>query len=109
MTKKEIILLLANEHNEQTIKLLRDYPTLTRDLYVMEDYDEVYRLYSAEKRRAAKQWSRDQVLERYGVGKNTFYEIRKRVEWILERMPGKSGKTGKTGKTGISGVSGAII
>ena len=98
MTKRELILLLATEHNEQTIKLLCDFPTLTRDLYVMEDYDEVYRLYSAEKRRAAKQWSRDQVLERYGIGKNTFYDIRKRVEWLLARTPDNPEKPEKPEK-----------
>ena len=87
MTKRELILSLATEHNEQTIKLLRNFPTLTRDLHAMEDYEEAYRQYNAENRRAAKQWSRDQVLERYRIGKNTFYDIRKRVEWILERIP----------------------
>jgi len=88
MTKEELIHLLAEEHNEQTIKLLRDFPTLTRDLYVMIDYEASYRHYTGENRRTAKQWSRDHVLERYNMGKNTFYKVRKRVEWILERMPG---------------------
>ena len=94
MTKEELIHLLAEEHNEQTIKLLRDFPTLVRDLYVMIDYEAFYRHYTVENRRTARQWSRDQVLERYRMGKNTFYEIRKRVEWILDRMSGDTGLLG---------------
>ena len=85
MTRKALIHLLANEHNEQAIKLLRDFPTLTRDLWMVEDYDEAYRHYKAEKRRAIRQWSRDFVMERYKIGINTFYTIRKRVNWILKR------------------------
>ena len=87
MTRKELIRQLAENHNEQTVKLLRNFPTILRDLYVMEDYEEAYRLYQGQGRKACLQWSRDVVLERYRIGKNTFYEIRKRVEWLLARTP----------------------
>ena len=35
--------------------------------------------------RVYKQRSRDTVIERYGMGVNQFYEMKKRVDWILER------------------------
>ena len=85
MTRKELIYLLAQEHNERTIKLLREFPTLTRDLWMVEDYEEAYRRYKAEKRRAVRQWSRDYVMESYGIGFNTFYTLQKRVNWILKK------------------------
>lgn len=85
MTRKELILLLQDRSNERTIKLLRSFPTLLRDLYVLEDYEETMCLYRAQHVQAYKQWSRDFVLERYGIGVNHFYEMRKRVEWILSR------------------------
>ena len=83
MTRKELVLLLHDRSNEQTIKLLRSFPTLLRDLYVLEDYEEIMLRYRAQHVRAYKQWSRDFVLERYGIGVNHFYEIRARVEWLL--------------------------
>ena len=83
MTRKELIFRLCNESDEQTIKLLHDFPTLVRDLRAIEDYEEVYRCYRHKKIRAKRQRSRDFVLERYGIGVNTFYEIRSRVEWVL--------------------------
>lgn len=86
MTEKELISMLANEHNEQKTKLLRDFPTLFRDLCAMVDYEEKLRLYSAQKVRAKKQWAREWVLEHYGIGINTFYEIQKRVELVLARL-----------------------
>ena len=86
MTKKELIYLLCNEHNEQTIKLLRDFPTILRDLRAMEDYDEALLRYDDKRISAKKQWSRDFVVEQYNMGINTFYKIRKRVEWILAKM-----------------------
>ena len=86
MTRKELIYRLCNEHNEQTIKLLHDFPTLLRDLWIMEDYEETLRLYQQKKIHAKKQWTRDLVVERYGIGVNTFYDIRKRVEWVLTNL-----------------------
>ena len=86
MTRKELIYLLATEHNEQTIKLLCDFPTLTRDLWMIEDYEEAYCRFKSEKRRAIKQWSRDYVMESYGIGINNFYALQKRVTWILKRI-----------------------
>ena len=83
MTCKELIFRLCTESDEQTIKLLRDFPTLVRDLRVIEDYEEALRRYKHKKIRAIRQRSRDFVLERYGIGVNTFYEIRTRVEWVL--------------------------
>ena len=77
--------MLANEHKEQTTKLLCDFPTLLRDLWAMEDYEEMLLRYGAQGVRARKQWARDWVQEHYGIGINTFYEIQKRVEWVLRR------------------------
>lgn len=85
MTRKELILLLQDRSNKQTSKLLCSFPTLLRDLYVLEDYEEAMQHYRAQHVQAYKQWSRDFVLERYGIGVNHFYEIRKRVAWILSR------------------------
>ena len=86
MTRKELILRLCAESDEQTIKLLRDFPTIVRDLRVIDDYEEAYRRYQHKKIRAIRQRSRDFVLERYGIGVNTFYDIRKRVEWVLTNI-----------------------
>ena len=83
MTRKELIFQLCNESDELTIKLLHDFPTLVRDLRAIEDYEEAYRNYQHKKIRAKRQRSRDFVLDRYGIGVNTFYEIRTRVEWVL--------------------------
>ena len=86
MQRKELILMLLDEHNEKTIKLLRDFPYLLRDLYVLNAYDEAYRINKAKKIRACKQRSRDEVIERFGIGVNHFYEIKKRVDWLLQKM-----------------------
>lgn len=83
MTRKELILRLCTESDELTIKLLHDFPTLVRDLRAIEDYEEAYRQYQHKKIHAKRQWSRGLILDRYGIGVNTFYEIRKRVEWVL--------------------------
>ena len=77
-------------HNEQTIKLLRNFPTLLRDLYIMEDYEEIYAVYKRKGIHALKESSRDFVLDRYRIGINQFYEIRQRVKWILEDINQKS-------------------
>lgn len=86
MTRKELIYLLMDERNEKTIKLLHDFPSLLRDLYVMEWYDDFCRQNKAKKIRAYKQRSRDSVLELFGIGVNHFYEIHKKVDWILRRL-----------------------
>lgn len=83
MTKNELICRLADHSNEQNIKLLRNFPTLLRDLYAMVDYEEIYAIYKRKQMHALKERSRDFVLDRYGIGINQFYEIRKRVEWLL--------------------------
>ena len=90
MTRKELISLLVENHNEQTIKLLRNFPTLLRDLYIMEDYEEIYAVYKRKGIHALKESSRDFVLDRYRIGINQFYEIRQRVKWILEDINQKS-------------------
>lgn len=83
MTRKDLINQLANNHNEQNIKLLRNFPTILRDLYMMEDYDEIYSVYKRKGIHALKESSREFVLDRYRIGINQFYAIRKRVSWIL--------------------------
>lgn len=85
MTRKELICQLAENHSEQNIKLLRNFPTLLRDLYMMEDYDEIYAVYKRKGIHALKESSRDFILDRYGIGINQFYALRKRVEWILAK------------------------
>ena len=86
MSRKELILMLANEHNKLIVKLLHDFPTILRDLWMMEDYEEATLQYGKQKIRARKQRARELVQERYGIGINTFYEVQKRVEWVLERV-----------------------
>ena len=86
MTRKELIRQLAENHNEQTVKLLRNFPTILRDLYVMEDYDAIYAIYKRKGIHALKERSRDFVLDCYGIGINHFYEIRKRINWILANL-----------------------
>ena len=86
MTKKELILLLFDEHNEKTIKLLSDFPTLLHDLYTLNVYDEACRLNIARGIRTYKQRSRDTAIKRYKMGVNQFYEMKKRVEWILRKL-----------------------
>ena len=86
MTRKELISQLAENHNEQNIKLLRKFPTLLRDLYMMEDYDDIYAVYKRKGIHALKESSRDFILDRYGIGINQFYAIRQRVTWILEDL-----------------------
>ena len=83
MTRKELIIQLADFYNEQNIKLLCNFPTLLRDLYMMEDYDEIYSVYKRKGIHALKESSRDFILDRYRIGINQFYAIRKRVSWIL--------------------------
>ena len=83
MTRKDLINQLANNHNEQNIKLSRNFPTILRDLYMMEDYDEIYSVYKRKGIHALKESSREFVLDRYRIGINQFYAIRKRVSWIL--------------------------
>ena len=86
ITRKELICRLVENRNEQNIKLLRNFPTLLRDLYMMEDYDEIYIVYKRKGIHALKESSREFVLSRYGIGINQFYEIRKRVEWLLKTL-----------------------
>lgn len=83
MTRKELINLLFEEHNETTVKLLCIDPELLRDLYVLNYYDEQLRLNKAKKIRAYKQRSRDAVLDRFNIGVNHFYDIQKRVQMII--------------------------
>lgn len=86
MTKKELLCMLAENHNEQTVRLLRNFPTLWRDLHAIEDYEAVYAVYKHKGIHALKERSRDFILDRYGIGINQFYAIRKRVEWILANL-----------------------
>ena len=86
MTRKELITQLADNHNEQNIKLLCNFPTLLRDLYMMEDYEEIYNMFKRKGIHALKESSRDFILDRYRIGINQFYEIRKRVDWILSLL-----------------------
>ena len=86
MTRKELISQLADNHNEQNIKLLRNFPTLLRDLYIMEDYDDIYGVYKQKGIHALKESSRDFILDRYGIGINQFYAIRQRVSWLLKML-----------------------
>ena len=86
MTRKELICRLADNHNEQNIKLLRNFPTLLRDLYMMEDYDEIYAVYKRKGIHALKESSRDFILDRYGIGINLFYALRQRVSWLLKTI-----------------------
>ena len=84
MTRKELINQLASNQSEQNIKLLSNFPTILRDLYMMEDYEKIYAIYKRKGIHALKESSRDFVLDRYRIGINQFYEIRERVKWILE-------------------------
>ena len=86
MTRKELIIQLADNHNEQNIKLLCNFPTLLRDLYMMEDYDEIYSVYKRKGIHTLKESSRDFVLDRYRIGINQFYAIRQRVTWLLKSL-----------------------
>ena len=86
MTRKELICQLIENHNEQNIKLLSNFPTLLRDLYIMEDYEEAYALNKKNGKRALKESSRDFVLNRYRIGINQFYVIRDRVNWLLSDL-----------------------
>ena len=86
MTRKDLINQLANNHNEQNIKLLRNFPTILRDLYMMEDYDEIYSVYKRKGIHALKESSRDFILGRYRIGINQFYAIRQRVTWLLKSL-----------------------
>ena len=52
---------------------------------MMEDYDEIYEEYKRKGIHALKESSRDFILDRYGIGINQFYALRKRVEWILAK------------------------
>lgn len=86
MNRKELIRQLTDNYNEQNVKLLRNFPTLLRDLYAMVDYEEIYVIYQRKQMHALKERSRDFVLDRYGIGINQFYAIRQRVDWILEEL-----------------------
>lgn len=86
MTRKALIHQLTENHNEQNVKLLRNFPTLLRDLYMMEDYDEIYEVYKRKGIHALKESSRDFILDRYRIGINQFYAIRQRVSWLLKSL-----------------------
>ena len=86
MTRKELINLLFDERNEKTIKLLRDFPCLLRDVYVLNEYDENCKQNKTLGIHANKQRSRDAVLAHFKIGVNHFYKIQKKVKWILTKM-----------------------
>ena len=86
MTKKELILLLVEEHNEKKTELLCNFPTVLRDLNVVMDYEEACLRNQAKGIRAYKQRSRETVMAQYKIGYNHFYAICDLVEWLLSRM-----------------------
>ena len=86
MTRKELIYVLFDEHNDKRIKLLRDCPTLLRDLYAVEEYEQLCHQNKSLRIHAYKQRSRDAILERYCIGVNHFYAIRIYIRWLLAKM-----------------------
>ena len=57
-------------------KLYRAYPTIYRDVVLMEDYEQMVAVNRAAKIPAPMTRARLAILEAYGIGHRTFYDIR---------------------------------
>ena len=83
MKRIELKQILEND-TEKGKRYFRLYPTLYRDLLVWEDYLCLVKVKKAAKIRAPKGRARNEILETWNIGENTFYIIHRTLRDLCE-------------------------